>query len=111
MQIYRLELFPQPAATKSLADRDVTSNPLEVSAETTQNRKRKASACRLSVCPVVFSHVNVATSLVNKDDYIMYYVYTSVQSVIHTYDRLGRCFRFVYFMLVLLCFCVAAVSR
>ena len=41
----------------------------------------------------------------------MYYVYTSVQSVIHTYDRLGRRFRFVYFMLVLLCFCVAAVSR
>jgi len=55
VQIYRLELFPQPAATKSLADRDVTSNPLEVSAETTQSGKRKASACRLSVCPVIFS--------------------------------------------------------
>jgi len=40
--------------TKSLADRDVTSNPLEVSAETTQSGKRKASACRLSVCPVIF---------------------------------------------------------
>jgi len=39
---------------------------------------------------------------VNKDDYVIYYAYTSVQSVI---DRLGRCFRFVTFMLVLLCFC------
>ena len=30
-----------------------------------------------------------------------------------TYDRLGRCFRVVYFtfMLVLLCLCVASVSR
>jgi len=34
-------------------------------------------------------------SLVNKDEYIIYYAYTSVQSVI-TYDRLGSCFRFVY---------------
>ena len=33
--------------------------------------------------------------LVNKDEYIIYYAYTSVQSVI-TYDRLGSCFRFVY---------------
>jgi len=34
-------------------------------------------------------------SSVNKDEYMIYYAYTSVQSVI-TFDRLGRCFRFVY---------------
>ena len=34
-------------------------------------------------------------SSVNKDEYMIYYAYTSVQSVI-TSDRLGRCFRFVY---------------
>ena len=51
--------------------------------------------------------VYVATSLVN-NDYIIYYVYTPVQSV-NCCDRLGRCFRFV--MLVLLCFSVGTVSR
>jgi len=43
-------------------------------------------------------------SLVNKEEYI-YYAYTSVQSVV-TFDRLGRCFRFVYICAcILLCFC------
>jgi len=43
--------------------------------------------------PLVY--VYVASSLVNKDEYTIYYEYTSVQSVI-TSDRLGRCYRFVY---------------
>jgi len=37
---------------------------------------------------------NSATSLVNKDDYIIYYVDTQEQSVSYC-DGLGRCFRFV----------------
>jgi len=46
-------------------------------------------------------------SLANKDEYVIYYAYTSAQSVI-TFDRLGRCYRFVYiYACTLLCFFVA----
>jgi len=41
--------------------------------------------------------------LVNKDEYIMYYAYTSVQSVT-TFDGIGRCFRFVYIYACILLF-------
>jgi len=33
--------------------------------------------------------------MVNKHDYIIYYVYTPVQ-IVNYCDRLGRCFRFAY---------------
>jgi len=45
--------------------------------------------------PVIVVVVYVATTLVNKDEYIIYYAYTSVQ-VSFSYDRLARCVRFVY---------------
>jgi len=45
--------------------------------------------------PVIVVVVYVATTLVNKDEYIIYYAYTSVQ-VSFSHDRLGRCVRFVY---------------
>jgi len=51
---------------------------------------------------------NTSLSLANKDDYIWYFVNTPVPSVNYS-DGLGRCFS--VFMLVLLCFCVAAVFR
>ena len=55
---------------------------------------------------VIILAVYVATSLVNKDEYIIYYAYTSAQSVI-TFDRLGSFFRFVYIhACILLCFFV-----
>jgi len=46
---------------------------------------------------------------VNKDEYLIYYAYTPVQSAI-TFDSLGRCFRFVYIILYactffLCCYC------
>ena len=51
--------------------------------------------------------VYVATSLVNKDTYMLILQY----KVSFTYDRLGRCFRFVYIYACIAVFCVAAVSR
>ena len=42
----------------------------------------------------VYSQVS-CHNLVKKDKYMTYYAYISVQSVI-TFDRLGRCFLFVY---------------
>jgi len=58
-------------------------------------------------CDIIHKMVDRSTSqvscycLVNKDEYIIYYAYTSVQSVI-TFDRLGRCFRFVYIYVCIL---------
>ena len=43
--------------------------------------------------PVIVVVVYVATSLVNKDDYII--VLVLQHKVSFTHDRLGRCFRFV----------------
>jgi len=40
--------------------------------------------------PVIFAVVYVATSLVNKDEHIICYAYTSVQGVSFTYDSLER---------------------
>ena len=45
-------------------------------------------------------YLYVATSLVNKDDYIIYYGYASVQSVI---SLRCRCFRFVYIYTAVFC--------
>jgi len=47
----------------------------------------------------------VATSLVNKDEYTIYYPKFQYK-VLFTYDRLGRAFVLFIFMLVLLCFFV-----
>jgi len=53
----------------------------------------------------------VATSLVNKDEYIIYYPKFQYK-VLFTYDRLGRRFRFVYiYACDAVFFCVATVSR
>jgi len=49
---------------------------------------------KFPVRPIVVLYV--ATSLVNKDEYIIYYAYILQYKVSFTYDRLGRCFRFVY---------------
>ena len=48
-------------------------------------------------------------SLVNKDEYIIIYAYTSVQSVI-TFDRLGRCFGFVIDLCLCVFFCCCRFS-
>jgi len=46
---------------------------------------------------------------VNKDEYIMLILEYKVS---FTYDRLGRCFRFVYiYACIAVFFCVATVSR
>ena len=68
--------------------------------------RRAASAEILSTAAQLWQQVvlEMWNSLVNKDEYVIYYAYTSAQSVI-TFDRLGRCYRFVYiYACTLLCF-------
>ena len=67
-----------------------------------------ATSCNTQLS--VYSQVS-CYSLVNKDEYLIYYAYTPVQSAI-TFDSLGRCFRFVYIILYACTFfCVATVFR
>jgi len=53
--------------------------------------------------PVIVVYVATSLVFVNKDEYIVYYAYTSVQ-VSFTYDRLVVAFVLFISMLVLLCF-------
>ena len=75
---------------------------------------RQRRGCDLNPGPSATEFSTLTTRLPshpNTDGYIIYYAYTSVQSVI-TSDRLGRCIRFVYiYACILLCFCIATVSR
>ena len=49
----------------------------------------------------------IATSLVNKDDYVLILQY----KVSFSYDRLGRCFRFVYIYACIAVFLCCYLSR
>ena len=51
---------------------------------------------------IFFTRLYVATSLVNKDDYMIYYAHTSVQSILLMIDLVLVLVLFI-FMLVLLC--------